>query len=242
MMVYRYAHAVLCFLVFSFVAGCSQQQQMLGGVSETDVNEAMRVLVSVGIDASKKKTGDASWTLYVPDGEFARAADVLRLNNLPRAAVEGLGQVFRKDSLVSSELEERARLIHALSQELQQTLMFIDGVLVARVHPVILPRDSFSLKPRVSAASVFIKYRKDADLPAKLGLIKSLVANSIEGLSEDKVTIAIFPSEAIVLPATPVAASKGFEKYLGWYAAAAILLIALAAAFQLSSKRTRTKQ
>jgi type III secretion protein J len=242
MMAHRFFFGAMCSIVTFWLVGCSQQQQMLGGVSETDVNEAMRVLVSVGIEASKKKTGDASWTLYVPEGEFARAADVLRMNNLPRAAVEGLGQVFRKDSLVSSELEERARLIHALSQELQQTLMFIDGVLVARVHPVILPRDSFSLKPRVSAASVFIKYRKDADLPAKLGLIKSLVANSIEGLSEDKVTIAIFPSEAIVSPAMPVAATKGLERYFGWYAAAAILLIALAVAFQLSGKRTRTKQ
>ncbi len=74
----------------------------------------------------------------------------------------------------------------------------IDGVLTARVH-VVLPQDqgaghedSFP-----SSASIFIKYTPELELAGFVPKVKTLVANSIEGLSLDKITVSLFPSSQV---------------------------------------------
>jgi len=46
-----------------------------------------------------------------------------------------------------------------------------------------------------SSAAVFIKHRGDADLQTLVPEIKNLVAHSIENLTYDKVTTALFPAD-----------------------------------------------
>src|SRR5919201_1603389 len=70
-----------------------------------------------------------------------QAKEVLASAGLPRQSLRTLGDVFPKESFVSSPLEERARYIFALSQEVQQTLMQLDGIVDARVH-IALPERS----------------------------------------------------------------------------------------------------
>jgi type III secretion protein J len=48
-----------------------------------------------------------------------------------------MGKVFKREGFVSSPLEERARLVHAMSQEIANTINNIDGVVTARVHLVV---------------------------------------------------------------------------------------------------------
>jgi type III secretion protein J len=180
------------------LAGCSQQ--LFGNLSEHEVNEVVGALRVEGINASKNKNGEGAWSVSVPGPDFARSVAVLRNQNLPAQSFDGLGQVFRKESLVSTETEERARLMYAVAQELQRTLSQIDGVIQARVHPVIKPHDAFSSQPRVSSASVFIKHRASVDMASKVPMIRELVANGVEDLDEKNVSVALIAAESRALP------------------------------------------
>jgi type III secretion protein J len=121
--------------------------------------------------------------------------EVLKAEGYPRDAYDSLGQVFRKEGFVSTPLEERARLLYALSQELSRTISAIDGVVVARVHLAIPERQPLSEEKPLSSASVFIKHKPGSQIVNKAASIKALVVNSVEGLPYENVTVTFFVSE-----------------------------------------------
>jgi type III secretion protein J len=186
------------------LAGCAKQ--LLGSLDETGANQVVGALRLEGITADKAAEGEKGWKVTVPDAQFAVAEQILERRNLPAPPFQGLGQVFKKESLVSTPTEERARLIHAMSQELERSLTEIDGVLIARVHPVILPDDPLNPRHGAASASVLIKYRPGMDLSSREGMIRSLVAAGIEGLGDDNVRVVMVPAdESAPTRATPLA-------------------------------------
>lgn len=181
-------------LLTLLVVGCSQQ--LHGDLTESAANLVVGALRSEGIRAEKKPAGENTWRVSVPEDEFARSVQILKRRNLPPQQFDGLGSVFRKDSLVSTLTEERARLIYAMSRELERTLYEIDGVIVARVHPVIPPHDPLNPKKVASSAAVLVKYRPGAEVAGKEAMVRSLVAAGIEGLSYDDVRVHLVAAEA----------------------------------------------
>ena len=184
----------LC-IAAALLAGCSGQE-LYSQLSERQANEMVAVLRQAGIEADKKVT-DGRFSVLAPRGDFSDAVRVLNAQGYPRESFDSMGKVFKREGFVSSPLEERARLVHALSQEISNTLASIDGVVAARVHLVVPDRHPLLDKPQPAAASVFIKHRPDKDLTPQVTQIKALVVNSLEGLSYDHVTVALFPAEAM---------------------------------------------
>ncbi len=126
---------------------------------------------------------------------------------------------------------------YALEQQLSQTLSEIEGVAEARVH-VVLPEDNGrGLVREQSRASVLIRYRDEADLATIESKTRSLVVNSVRGLSYEDVSVVSSPVIPVdrenFRPAGQVAApeeatdssSNSAPSSLG-----RVLLIALAAA------------
>jgi type III secretion protein J len=179
-------------LIFLFSA-CSQQ--LFGALDENSANLVVAALRSEGIAAEKVFASEEMWKVTVPDDEFARSTQVLKRRNLPPQQFEGLGRVFKKESLVSTPTEERARLIYAMSQELEHSLTTLDGVLSARVHPVIPPHDPLNPKKVASSASVLVKYRPGAEISSRESMIRALVASGIEGLAYDDVRVLMVEAE-----------------------------------------------
>ena len=211
--------------VFSLlITAC--KDQLYTRLSETEANNIVGLLLSAGIDASKAASEENMWMVMVERAEFGRAVNVLREDDFPHEAVSGLGEVFRKEGLVSSPTEERARLIHALSQELSRTLSKIDGVIVARVHVVIAPPDPISERQRPSSVSVFIKHRGDADLARHIPQIKALVLNGIEGSLPDTISVALFTAAPPVRSAVQSPPAKDLPG--SWSAIFAALLAGVA--------------
>ncbi len=177
------------------LSGCSQQE-VYGDLNEAHANELVAALADAGI-ASEKAKVDEKWSVAVDQGDFARAVETLRAAGLPRENYDSLGSVFKKEGFTSTPLEERARLVYGLSQELSRTISEIDGVVQARVHLTMPEPDPLSREAKPSAASVFVKYRSGFDLRSQTGAIKSLVTNGIEGLSYDRVSVVMVPAKTI---------------------------------------------
>ncbi|OED36878.1 EscJ/YscJ/HrcJ family type III secretion inner membrane ring protein [Chromatiales bacterium (ex Bugula neritina AB1)] len=173
----------------------SCKTELYTGLSEREVNEMLAVLIENGISSSKEVSKDKTSTLLVEEGDFAKAVSLLKRNGLPRTQFENIGQIFKKEGLISSPMEERARFAYGLSQELSDTISQIDGVLQARVQ-VVLPENFSPLERNVpSSASVFIRHKPDANISKLSTQIKLLVTNSVEGLVYDKVSVALFPAD-----------------------------------------------
>lgn len=210
---------VLCLLLATLLAGC--KVELYTNLAEQEANEMMALLLRHGIPCEKQPGQEQTWTLVVDDRVTATALEILQENGYPKPQFKSLGDVFKREGLVSSPMEERVRFIYALSQELGHTINEIDGVISARVHIVLPENDPLSEKAIPSAASVFIKQQAGKDLRPLVPRIKALVANSIEGLSYDRVTIVLVESEpATTASLSPMEATKrlppGFGEVSAW--------------------------
>ena len=91
------------------LAGCDKQ--LYAQLSEPDANDLVRVLLEAGIDASKSSTDSGkSWVVSVDGGSFAQAMEVLRAHGLPHPKYTSLGEMFKKDGLISTPKIGRAHV------------------------------------------------------------------------------------------------------------------------------------
>lgn len=182
-------------------------------LSEREANVMVASLARHGISASRVAQGEGLMTVTVDGDRFAEAVEVLDRLGLPEHDFANLGEVFESNSLVSSPVQERAQMIYALSQELSHTVSQIDGVLTARVHVVLPNNDLMAQNSTPSSAAVFIRHIPTLDVNPLIPQIKTLVANSISGLSYDN--ISVVPVAAIA-PKIPQATSPSMlDSFLG---------------------------
>jgi type III secretion protein J len=185
--------ALIACLLATALGGC--KADLYTKLQEREANEMVALLLSNGFDAGRTQSKDGTSTVIVEQKQFARAVELLKANGYPRQSFTNMGEVFKGGGLIASPTEERARYVYALSEELSKTISDIDGVLSARIHVVLPKNDLLRQDATPSSASVFIRYDARAPVKALLQQIKMLVANSIEGLSYEKVSVVLVPVE-----------------------------------------------
>ena len=174
--------ALACaFVMVLFLAGCDSATSTLHrGLSETEANRLVSFLDRYEIAAGKTVERDGV-AVFVPSAELARAARLASRAGLPRTDYKSFGAIFPKDGLISSPLEERARMTFAVSQQIEAMLADIDGVVSARVNVVIPERRNGRFSETPSAA-VLIRHLDGLETDMLVHKIRRLVASSVPGL------------------------------------------------------------
>lgn len=211
----------------------------------------LSVLLRGGLMASKFEAKDGTDTILIDQAQFAPAVEMLRARGYPKHKFETMGDIFQPSGLIASPIQERARLLWALSQELSGTISQIDGVLTARVQVVLPDNDLLNRDPTPSSASVFIRYDDQSDVSKLVPQIKMLVADSVQGLSYDKVSVVLVAVPHVLVPLPSPQASAWFEGNLDGFlgGSAAVLLLAgvgialrrRIASVLASTRRSRTR-
>ena len=190
----RWVRRALVLLAALLLSAC--KAELYNNLDQRQANEIAATLQQHGIPAQRVAVKGGQYTVVVDNERFAEFIAILKEAGLPKQEFQNMGQVFKKDGLVSSPMQERAQMIFALSQELSRTVSEIDGVLSARVHLVLPENDPLRQQLVPSSASVFIRHRSNMPVGNLVPQVKMLVANGVAGLSYDKVSVVLVPVDA----------------------------------------------
>jgi type III secretion protein J len=174
------------------VASC--KSELYTNLDQRQANALVATLRQHGIPADRSAGKGDRVSVLVDETRFAEAEAVLTANGLPKQEFATIGEVFKRDGLVSSPVQERAQMSFALSQELSRTVSEIDGVLSARVHVVLPENDPLRQQVVPASASVSIRHRADTPMNELIPKIKELVQHGVPGLSSyNDVSVVLFP-------------------------------------------------
>lgn len=151
--------------------------------------EASKVIAALDDAKVPYKIGSGGSSILVPTERVHVMRMQLAGKNIPRG--DGVGfEIFDKQNFGISDFVQRANYIRALQGELARTIAQIDEVDSARVM-VVLPENRLLMdKDKHATASVFVRLRGNGQLsPQAINSIRFLVANSVEGLKPNFVTL-----------------------------------------------------
>lgn len=175
------------------LTACSDKKiELLSGLDERNANQVVAELLSQGLKAEKVKADDAL-SVLISETDMAASVVLLNAKGLPNRNHQSLGEVFKKEGMISTPLEEHVRYIYALSQELEHTLSKIDYVLLSRVHIVLPERIAPGQPIQPASAAVFIKHKRQLDPDTVEKKIRRIVAASVPSLykdAENKITVS----------------------------------------------------
>ncbi len=166
------------------------QTTVYQNLTEKQVNEMLALLLKHGVQAEKTEQGKNGFALTVDENQLIQSLEILNL-----------GDIFKGDSMISSNSEENARLSFAISQELSETFSRIDGVLTARVHIVLGNIDQATEVVTSPSAAVFLRHTPDSPAVNYIAKMKELIAKSVPNLQFDDISVMLIPvREEISVP------------------------------------------
>ena len=158
-------------------------QLLYGRLAEKDVSEVVAAVQAANI---RYELGAGGNSIYVPAGEVHKLRMQLAAKGIPSG--EGVGfEVFDRPNFGISDFVQRTNYVRALQGELSRTISQLSGVRSARVL-IVMPENRllFTDVKAKPTASIFIEGSVSAE---GVNSIRSLVANAVEGLRLDDVSV-----------------------------------------------------
>ncbi|RMG40807.1 MAG: hypothetical protein D6719_09930 [Candidatus Dadabacteria bacterium] len=182
----RARNIILSFLLLIAVCGC--KQEIVHNLNEAQANRLITRLDSAGIKAEKINQPDGRWALSVATDDSVKALRYLdRSRMMPVQPAENLSA-----NMISSREEQRFFYERSLSREIEKTLKAIDGVLDARVHLNLPPRDPLFGQPlfKEFKASASVMLVADDHFSIAAEELAALVSGA-SGVSTDAVKVLV---------------------------------------------------
>jgi type III secretion protein J len=203
--------AVACLWALMLTA-CNKE--LYGNLDQHEANEMFAKLLRHHIPAEQMVGKDGRFSVMVDERAVADAVSVLDAYGLPKPHFLTICDVFKKEGLVSSPIQEKMQTVCALDQELSHTISDIDGILLAEVHVVPPDNDPLRQQSLVAQASVAIHYADGTPIDDLKPRIQALVANSVPGLLYDNVKVTPFRVDT---SEKAVGSDAGFVSFLGMW-------------------------
>jgi flagellar M-ring protein FliF len=159
---------------------------LYGGLSDS---EAAKVIAALDDAKVAYKVGAGGGSILVPQDKVYTLRMQLAGRGIPQG--EGVGfEIFDKPNFGISDFVQRANYVRAMQGELSRTISQINEIESARVM-IVLPENRLLLdKDKFPTASVFVHVRGNSQLPSQsINSIRFLVANSVEGLKPNHVSV-----------------------------------------------------
>ncbi len=182
--------AVLAMLVLT---GCARKP-LLEGLDERQANEVIAVLLRHNIAAEKLNVGKDGYQVQVAERDLPESIELMQRNDLPSAPRSQVSQAFPADALVSTPLGERARLISAVEQRLEESLQLIDGVQSTRVHlnyDASIGGENRRTGKRHMHVAAVIAHAPDVDEEVLMQSVKRFLRNTFDGIDYDNVSVIL---------------------------------------------------
>lgn len=168
---------------------------LVSGLSTADAQSLNNKLAAKGINA--QITPDGTGILVVSD-ELDKARLEVAGDGMPSGSRMGY-ELFDKPNLLGSDFSEKVNYQRALEGELERTIASIQEVESARVHLVMERESLFTDKEREAKASVVLKLKRQLT-PENASAITQLVANAVDGLNPENVTLVSADGRIPLLP------------------------------------------
>ena len=178
--------AVALFMLFTSWSRSPEFVPLYSGLDPADAGAIVDQLQSQGIP---HEVGNGGTTVRVPSSQVASARVELAALGLPRGGSAGF-EIFDSQSFGVTDFVQRINLRRSLEGELTRTINQLDPVAGSRVHIAIPESRLFSQDEAETSASVVLDLRPGRSLSAQqVQGVAHLVAQGVEGLSADNVTI-----------------------------------------------------
>ena len=159
---------------------------LYGKMSDSESAKVIAVLDDAKIPY---KVSAGGGSIMVPADKVYAMRMQMASRGIPRG--DGVGfEIFDKPNFGISDFVQRANYVRAVQGELSRTISQLDEIESARVM-IVLPENRLLLdKDKYATASVFVHVRGNSQLPTQsINSIRFLVANSVEGLKANHVTV-----------------------------------------------------
>lgn len=177
---------VLGFSIFLYWVNRPQFQLLYGGLSAKDVSDVVAVLEEQGIPYQLSNAGHS---ILVPQKSVYNIRMRLVEKGIPSGSGVGY-EIFDRNYVGVSDFMQKTNYMRALQGELSRTISEVNSVRNARVMIVIPENKLLSSQANIHpTASVFIDTGNSTLPEAGVNAIRSLVANSVEGLKVDDVSV-----------------------------------------------------
>ncbi len=188
-------------------------------------SEASKVIAALDDAKVPYKISAGGGSIMIPADKVYQMRMQLAGRGIPSG--DGVGfEIFDKQNFGISDFVQRANYVRAVQGELARTISQINEIESARVM-IVLPENRLLLdKDKFPTASVFVRVRGNSQLqPQSINSIRFLVANSVEGLKPNHVTLVDNLGNVLSensdndslsgLTSTQLAARRNLEQYLG---------------------------
>ncbi len=189
-----------------------------------DEGEASKVIAALDEAKVPYKISRGGGAILVPSDKVYQVRMQMAGKGIPRG--EGVGfEIFDKANFGISDFVQRANYSRAIQGELARTIAQLDEVESARVMIVMPENRLLNDSLRKPTASVFVRVKGNGTLPSSaVNSIRFLVANSVEGLQANNVSVVdnqgnvlsenSEPDSVAGLSSNQLTARRNFEQYL----------------------------